>query len=49
MFSEKHLQKNLGMSLRGMAIRDRICGHVRPFYERAMSDLDSSMHRSLWV
>jgi hypothetical protein len=23
--------------------------HVRPFYERAVSDLDRSMDRSLWV
>ncbi len=26
-----------------------IFSHVRPFYEWAMSDLDRSMHRSLWV
>ncbi len=26
-----------------------IFSHVRPFYERAVSDLDRSMHRSLWV
>jgi hypothetical protein len=29
--------------------RGRIFSHVRPFYERAVSDLDRSMHRSLWV
>jgi hypothetical protein len=23
--------------------------HVQPLYERAVSDLDRSMHRSLWV
>ncbi len=29
--------------------RDRIFSRVRPFYERAVSELDRSMHRSLWV
>jgi len=29
--------------------RGRILSRVRPFYERAVSDLDRSMHRSLWV
>jgi hypothetical protein len=29
--------------------RGRIFSHVRPFYERAVSDLDRPMHRSLWV
>jgi hypothetical protein len=29
--------------------RGRIFSHVRPFYERAVSNLDRSMHRSLWV
>ncbi len=29
--------------------RGRIFGHVQPFYERAVSDLNKSMHRSLWV
>jgi hypothetical protein len=26
-----------------------IFSHVRPFYERAVSDLDRPIHRSLWV
>jgi hypothetical protein len=29
--------------------RGRIFSHVRPFYERAVSDLGRPMHRSLWV
>ncbi len=29
--------------------RGRIFSHVRPFYEQAVSNLDRSMHRSLWV
>jgi hypothetical protein len=29
--------------------RGRIFSQVLPFYERAESDLVSSMHRSLWV
>ena len=29
--------------------RGHIFSHVRPFYERPVSDLDRSMHRSLWV
>ncbi len=29
--------------------RGRIFSRVRPFYERAVSDLDRSMHRSLWA
>ncbi len=29
--------------------RGRIFSHVRPLYEWAVSDLDRSMHRSLWV
>jgi hypothetical protein len=29
--------------------RGRIFSRVRPFYERAVSNLDRSMHRSLWV
>jgi len=29
--------------------RGRIFSSVRPFYERAVSDQDRSMHRSLWV
>ena len=29
--------------------RGQIFSHVRPFYERAVSNLDRSMHRSLWV
>ena len=28
--------------------RGCIFSRVRPFYERAVSDLDRSMHRSLW-
>ncbi len=31
------------------AARGRIFSHVRPFYERAVSDLDRAMNRSLWV
>jgi hypothetical protein len=31
------------------ALTGRIFSHVRPLYERAMSDLYRSMHRSLWV
>ncbi len=31
------------------AARGRIFSHVRPFYERAVSHLDRSMNRSLWV
>jgi hypothetical protein len=27
----------------------RICSHVRPFNERAVSSLDMSLHRSLWA
>jgi hypothetical protein len=27
----------------------RIFSRVRPFYEQAVSDLEWSMHRSLWV
>ena len=30
------------------SISGHIFGHVRPFYEQAVSDLDRSMHRSLW-
>jgi hypothetical protein len=30
-------------------IRGHIFSRVCPFYERAVSDLDRSMHRSLWV
>jgi hypothetical protein len=29
--------------------RGRIFSRVQPFYERAVSNLDRSMHRSLWV
>jgi hypothetical protein len=29
--------------------RGRIFSHGRPFYEQAVSNLDRSMHRSLWV
>ncbi len=29
--------------------RGCIFSHVRPFYERAVSDLGRPMHRSLWV
>ncbi len=29
--------------------RGRIFSHVQPFYERAVSDRDRSMHRALWV
>jgi hypothetical protein len=29
--------------------RGRIFSHVRPSYERAVSDLDRPMHISLWV
>jgi len=29
--------------------RGHIFSHVRPFYERAVSNLDRPMHRSLWV
>jgi hypothetical protein len=29
--------------------RGSIFSHVRPFYVQAVSDLDRSMHRSLWV
>jgi hypothetical protein len=29
--------------------RDHIFSRARPFYERAVSDLDRSMHRYLWV
>jgi len=32
-----------------IATRGRIFSRVRPFYEQAVSDLDRSMHRSLWV
>jgi hypothetical protein len=35
--------------LRRMIYRGRIFSHVRPFYEWAVSDVDRSMHRSLWV
>ncbi len=28
--------------------RGCILSHVRPFYERAVSNLDRSMHRSVW-
>ncbi len=34
---------------RGHANRGHIFSCVRPFYERSVSDLDRSMHRSLWV
>ncbi len=40
------------MGLRGgryEITRGSIFSHVRPFYEQAVSDLDRSMHRSLWV
>ncbi len=30
-------------------IRGYIFSRVRPFYERAVSDLDKSMHRYLWA
>jgi hypothetical protein len=30
------------------ASRGCIFSRVRPFYERAVSDLDRSMHRSVW-
>ncbi len=29
--------------------RGRIFSHVRPFYERAVSNLDRSMHRFQWL
>jgi hypothetical protein len=29
--------------------RGRDFSHVRPFYEQAVSNLDRSMHKSLWV
>ncbi len=29
--------------------RGHIFSCVRPFYERVVSDLDKSMHRSLWI
>jgi hypothetical protein len=29
--------------------RGRIFSHVRPFYERVVSNLDRPMHRSQWV
>jgi hypothetical protein len=30
-------------------VRGKIYSLVRPFYERAVGDLDRSMHRSLWI
>ncbi len=33
----------------GKQSRGHIFSRVRPFYERALSDLDRSMHRSLWA
>jgi hypothetical protein len=35
--------------LRHFESRGHIFSHVRPFYEQAVSNLDKSMHRSLWV
>ncbi len=32
-----------------LAALGHILSCVRPFYERAVSDLERSMHRSLWV
>jgi len=36
-------------NLHGREIRGRIFSRVQSFYERAVSDLDKPMHRSLWV
>ncbi len=33
----------------GFGVRGCIFGHAQPFCEQAVSDLDRSMHRSLWV
>ncbi len=43
------LGTHLVSKLLGCVARVRIFSHVRPFYERAVSNLDRFMHRSLWV
>jgi hypothetical protein len=46
-WSVSHKQLSVGNSFE--VNRGRIFSRLRPFYERAVSDLDRSMHRSLWV
>jgi hypothetical protein len=52
-FKKCHQRIQLGTtkvySLCFSMIRGRIFSHVQPFYERAVSYQDRSMHRSLWV
>ncbi len=48
------LIKNLGSLLNAFTAkayytRGHIFSHVRPFNERAVSNIDRPMHRSLWV
>jgi len=40
-----HTAKNMTLE----QTRGHIFSCVRPLYEQAVSDLDRSMHRSLWV
>jgi hypothetical protein len=37
------------LKLYQIVLKGRIFSCVRPFYERAVGNLDRSMHRSLWV
>jgi hypothetical protein len=46
-WSVSHQQLSVGNSFE--VNRGRIFSRLQPFYERAVSDLDRSMHRSLWV
>jgi len=43
------LSQMIGRCKRSNVTRCRIFSCVRPFYERTVSNLDSSIHRSLWV
>ncbi len=40
---------NYDKKIKGSVTKGRILSSVRPFYEQVVSDLDRSMHRSLWV
>ncbi len=39
----------LTIYMKRLVSRGHIFSHVRPFHERAVSNLDKSMHRSLWI
>ncbi len=44
-----NMELKLSFALASIGTRGHIFSHVRPFYERAVSNLDRSMDKSLWV